>query len=193
MSFSMNTSPRTQDGDRRPGWDPRDWPEQPGRGRGWLAALGIGALIAFGAVVVVGGASSSPPAEASVAQIVDEPAAFEGDRVASDGEVDELLTDRALVVQGERADDELLVIIRSTAYVSGSPMTPTMPFGIPDLVSDEDEVRFTGVVDEFDQERMADELGIVLNDDLFERWEGEPSIVVDRLELEPVTATAAGV
>jgi hypothetical protein len=61
------------------------------------------------------------------------------------------------------------------------------------LVGDQDDVRFTGVVDEFDREQVADELGIVLNDALFERWEGEPSIVVDRLELEPVTATVAGV
>lgn len=127
-----------------------------------------------------------------MAQIVDEPAAFDGDRVVSDGEVDELLTDRALVVQGEGAEDELLVVIRSTAFVSGYPTSPTMPLAISDLVSD-DEVRFTGVVDEFDQERVADVLGIVLNDDLFARWEGEPSIIVDRLELEPGTATAAGI
>ncbi|MEX1343492.1 MAG: hypothetical protein AB1Z63_02345, partial [Candidatus Limnocylindrales bacterium] len=69
---------------------------------------------------------------------------------------------------------------------------PTAPFAIADLVSHEDDVRSTGVVDEFDQEQMAAELGIVLHDGLFERWEGEPSIVVDRLELEPRTATAAG-
>ncbi len=192
MAFSMNTAPRTRDGDRRTGSELRDWPEPPGRGRTLLAALGIGALIAIGTVVVVGG-SSGPPAEASVAQIVDEPAAFEGHRVVSDGEVDELLTDRTFVVQGEGTDDELLVVIRSTAFVSGYSMSPTVPFAISDLVSDEDDVHFTGVVDEFDQEQMADELGIVLHDALFERWEGEPSIVVERLELERGAATAAGV
>lgn len=193
MAFSMNTAPPTQDGDRRTGLGPGDWPGPPGRGRAALVALGVGALVAIGAVVVVGGPSSSPPAEASVAQIVDEPAAFEGDRVTTDGEVDELLTDRTLVVRGEDADDELLVVIRSTAFVSGYPMSPTVPLAVSSLVGNQDDVRLTGVVDEFDRERVADELGIVLNDGLFERWEGEPSIVVDRLELEPVTVTVAGV
>ncbi len=190
MSFSMNRPTRTQDRDRGTDWDPRDWTEPPGRGRNALIALGIGALIAIGAVAVVGGSSGSPPADASVAQIVDEPATFEGDRVASDGEVKELLTDRTLVVQGE-ATDELLLVIRSTAFVSGYPTSPTVPFALSGLVGDEDEVRFTGVVDEFDREQMADELDIVLHDGLFGRWEGEPSIVVDRLVLEPRTAAGA--
>ncbi|MEX1334180.1 MAG: hypothetical protein AB1Z66_02655 [Candidatus Limnocylindrales bacterium] len=188
----MNTPTSTPSGERSTGWDPGDWPEPSGRVRGSLAALGIGTLIALGAVVLVGGSASGGPTEASVAQIVDEPADFEGDRVASDGEVEELLTDRTLVVQGEAPDEDLLLVIRSTAFVSGYPSAPTAPFAIADLVSDEDDVRFTGVVDEFDQEQMAAELGIVLHDGLFERWEGEPSIVVDRLELEPRTATAAG-
>lgn len=191
MAYSMNTRSRSEDGDRRAGSHLRDWPEPPGRGRVSLAALGIGALVAFGAIVVVGGSSGGPPTEASVAQIVDEPAVFEGDRVTSDGEVDELLTDRALVVQGDVTDEELLVVIRSTAFVGGYPGSATVPFAISDLVGHGDEVRFTGVVDEFDQEQMTDELGIVLNDGLFERWEGEPSIVVDRLALEPRTTVDA--
>lgn len=191
MAHSMNLPPSTQDGERRSGSDLRDWPEPPGRGRASLAALGIGALIVFGAVVIVGSSGSSAPTEASVAQIVDEPAAFEGDRVESDGEVDELLTDRTLVVQGEGTDDELLVVIRPTAFVSGYPTSPTVPFAISGLVGTEDDVLFTGVVEEFDQEQMSDQLGIVLHDGLFERWEGEPSIVVDRLVLDPETAAGA--
>lgn len=184
MTFSMNTPPPTNDGDRRTDSYLRDWPEPPGRGRASLAALGLGALIAVGAVLVVGGSSGSSPTEASVAQIVDAPATFEGDRVTTDGEVDELLTDRALVVQGDVTDEELLVVIRSTAFIGGYPGSATVPFAIADLVGDGDDVRFTGVVDEFDQEQMTDELGIVLHDGLFERWEGEPSIVVDQLALE---------
>jgi hypothetical protein len=190
MAFSMNTPPRSQDDDRRSGLDAGSWPEPPGRVRATLGALGFGLLIAFAAVVVVSGSGSGAPTEASVAQIVAQPAAFEGDRVVSDGEVDELLTDRALVVQDQGTDDELLVVIRSTAYVSGFPASPSVPFAIHGRVEDEDDVRFTGVVDEFDQEEMADELGIVFNDGLFDRWEGEPSIVVDRLALAAATAAA---
>jgi hypothetical protein len=191
MTFSMSTPPSSQDGDRRTGSDAWDWPDPPGRGRTALSALAIGALVAIGAVVVVGNFSSSPPDEVSVAQIVEEPAAFEGDRVASDGEVDELLTDRALVVEDEGTGDELLVVIGSTAFVSGYPTSPTVPLVASDFVSDQDDVRFTGVVDEFDREQMANELGTVLHDGLFEPWEGEPSIVVSRLTLAPEAAGGA--
>lgn len=182
MTFDMNTAPLIRDDGR--GSDARDWPEPPGRGRASLAALGIVALLAIGALVVVGGSSSSQPTEATVAQIVEEPATFDNVRVASDGEVDELLTDRTLVVQGEEPGDELLLVMRPTTFISGYPASPTLPFDMARIVGETD-VRFTGVVDEFDQEQMTDELGIVLNDGLFERWEGQPSIIVDRLELEP--------
>lgn len=155
------------------------------RDRSIPATLGIAALaIIIAGALIVTFAQTDQPTEASVSDILARPTAFEGDRVVSEGEIDEFLTDRTLVMAGERERDAgLLVLVRPTALVAGYPSSQPAPLPVSELLERDDPVMVRGTVDAFDRAEMSDELGIVLHPQLFGGWDGRPSVVVDRIDL----------
>lgn len=162
------------------------------RGRGPVVAAGVAVLI----IVVVGflltASSASQPVEASVGEIVAQPDVFDGDRVVARATVDELLTDRALVVQpSDGSDAGLLVLLRPGTAVNGSLTMQAGTMPMPELLGSDDTVELSGTVEAFDPTRMATSLRLVLNDRLFGAWEGRPSVIVDRIDLVDVEDTAA--
>lgn len=179
----------------RGGPEPRRTPDQLSTmsDRTIPAALGIAALaIIIAGALVVAIARTDQPTEASVSEILARPSAFEGDRVVSEGEIDEFLTDRTLVMAGERERGRgLLVLVRPTALVSGYPSSQPAPLPVSELLERDDPVLVRGTVDAFDRAEMSDELGIVLHPQLFGGWDGRPSVVVDRIDLaRPVDRSA---
>lgn len=162
------------------------------RGRGPVIAAGVAVLV----VVVIGflltASSASDPMEASVGEIVAQPDAFDGDRVVARATVDELLTDRTLVVQPRDGSDAgLLVLLRPGAAVNGSLTMQAGTVPMPELLGSNDTVELSGTVEAVDPTRMATSLRLVLNDRLFGDWEGRPSVIVDRIDLVDVEDTAA--
>lgn len=162
------------------------------RDRGVLAAVAIAAIatIVVGALLLTGNVSQ--PAQASVSEILQRPAAFDGERVVSEGDIDEFLTDRSLVVEGAGdREDGLLVLIRPGAVVTGYPGAQPPALPVAELLERDSRVEFRGTVDVFEQSEMSDELGIVLHPRLFAGWEGRPSVIVDRIDLARPVERAA--
>lgn len=160
----------------------------------WVALAAIALAIVLGAILVFGGSNDSTTQTVGTAAIVAEPAAYEGDRVVVTGRIDELLTDGAMTMGSDLAPEDLLVLIEPSAFVGGygigGPMTAPLPVGTSYEAGD--VVQVAGTVRGFDREAMADELGLVLNDELFASWEGEPALVVDRLDVATVGRLADG-
>ena len=154
---------------------------------GWLAAgaILVVAIIIVGALLFVDGdGEGGAAANHSVADIVDDPSAVMGERVVVAGRIDELLTDRALTMGSDLATEDVLVLMDARAAVRGYGIAttgaPPLPAG--DIYEVGNVVQFAGVVREFDREQMAEELGLVLNEDLFAAYDGQPTVVVDRLD-----------
>lgn len=157
---------------------------------GWWAALGILVIaLVIGAALVFN--YSSQPAAAttlSAAELVDNPDAYHGDRVVVTGRIDELLTDRALAMGSDLASGDFLVLVEPSASVGGygfggsmvAPLQPGQTYDAGDVA------QFSGTVREFDRDQLSDELGLVLNDDLFDTWDGKPALVVDRFDIATV-------
>lgn len=183
-------------GDPQPPGDPRPSPRLAGItpsapfgiGWGWWAA---GAAIIFalilGAALILGD-TPQPTSSVGAAAIVAEPAAYEGDRVVVSGRIDELLTDRVVAMGSDLAEDDLLVLLQPTAFVGGygigAPMAAPLPGG--EAYEPGDVIQVTGTVRDFERDQMADELGLVLNEELFNAWEGAPALVAERLEVATV-------
>lgn len=179
--------------------------QQPGPARnaplgfswGWWAALGalVVALI-LGAVLVFGGSSDGTinTESVSAAAVVAEPNAYEGDRVVVTGRIDELLTDGAMTVGSDLAPTDLLVLVEPNAlvggYLVGAPMAAPLPVGT--TYETGDVVQVAGTIRDFDRDAMADELDLVLNDELFDTWEGQPVLVVDQLDVATVGRITSG-
>jgi hypothetical protein len=156
---------------------------------GWWAALALLAVVAIVAAILVLGADDGDPvvSTASVAEIVDDPDAMIDERVTTSGRVQELLTDRALSIGSDLADDDLLVLMESSASVGGYGLGGTsVPLPVGQTYEPGDVAQFQGTLREFDRDALSDELGLVLNDELFDAWADRPALVVDRLDVTTV-------
>ena len=154
----------------------------------WVALAAIAFAVVLGAVLVFGGTNGNTTQTVGTAAIVTEPGAYQGDRVVATGRIDELLTDGAIAMGSDLAPADLLVLIEPTAYVGGygigAPMAAPLPVGTTYEVGD--VIQVSGTVRDFDRDAMSNELGLVLNDELFADWEGQPALVVDRLDVATV-------
>jgi hypothetical protein len=104
----------------------------------------------------------------SIDDILDEPEHFIGQPVVVDGEVDDVLGLRAFTVEDGDLffDDDILVV--------GAMPVAALP-GWNGY--DASEVRVAGTVRWFDLEAFEDELGVDLDDALFDGWDGRPVIM----------------
>ena len=167
---------------------------------GWWAALAVLviAVIIIGAMLLVDGDQREELTPRSIAELVAEPSEHVGERVAVTGRVEALLTDRALAIGSDLAQDDLLVLIDTGAAISGYayPRTAIIPVPAGEFYEVGDVAQFVGEVREFDRVALAEELDLVLNEELFAAWEGKPVAVMDRLDVAtlgtlepPVTPT----
>lgn len=155
--------------------------------RGWWAALAVLliAVIAIGAMLLVDGEQREEFTPRSIAELVTEPSQHIGERVAVTGRVDELLTDRALAIGSDLAEDDLLVLINTDATIRGYayPRTAVIPVPAGEFYEVGDVVQFIGEVRDFDRDALAEELDLVLNDELFATWDGRPVVIMDQLDV----------
>lgn len=156
---------------------------------GWWTAIAmavIGAIL-VGALIASDGGTSGVTTR-SVMDIATDPRADLGEQVVVTGRIDELLTDRAVVLGSDLTSDEVLVLVDPTAYLGGygigTGYSRPMPAG--EVYDQGDVAQFTGTLHEFDREELSADLGLVLNDELFDAWEGALTIVVDRLDVATV-------
>ena len=160
----------------------------------WVAFAALALVVILGAVMVLGGSGGSTTQSVGTAAIVNEPDEYQGDRVIVTGRIDELLTDGAMTMGSDLAATDLLVLIEPSAVVGGygigGAMTAPLPVGT--TYETGDVVQVSGTVRDFDRDTMSDELGLVLNDELFDSWEGEPALVVDRLDVATVGRLGSG-
>jgi hypothetical protein len=135
-----------------------------------------------------------PTRTVGVAAIMAEPDAYEGDRLVVSARIDELLTDRVVTVGSDLAADDLLVLIAPNAFVGGyglgAPMSVPLPAG--QAYEPGDVVQFAGTVRAFDRDTMSEDLGLVLDDELFGPYDDAPALVADRLDVTTVGRLADG-
>lgn len=156
------------------------------RSRGWGAWAAIAVIVALFVVIGVflfmtAQAPADPIEEVGVADVADDAAIASGDSVDVAAEVEELLTEQAMTIRDDEGGEPLLVLVPPTALVNGmGPGTGAAPAG--QFLPSEGFVQVLGTVESFDRAAMADELGIVLNEELFASREGQPVIVADQIE-----------
>ncbi len=138
--------------------------------------------------LLFGGDDPAETQTASVADIVDDPAALMDDRVVVTGRIEELLTDRALAIGSDTAADDVLVLLAPSALIRGYGLGTTtgIPLPVGATYEQGDVVQFAGTLREFDREALSEDLGLVLNDELFDRWSDDPALVIDRLDVATV-------
>lgn len=165
-----------------------------GVGWGWWVALVAVVLAALLAALLALDDGLEPTRTVGVAAIMAEPAAYEGDRLVVSARIDELLTDRVVTVGSDLAADDLLVLIAPNAFVGGYgvgvPMSVPLPAG--QAYEPGDVVQFAGTVRAFDRDTMSEDLGLVLDDELFGPYDDEPALVADRLDVTTVGRLADG-
>jgi hypothetical protein len=164
--------------------------------RGWWAAVivFVAAVMIIGAVWLLADADvgAEEHTASSVAAIVLDPAAHLGERVIVTARVEDLLTDRVLAVGSDLIANDLLVLVDAGAsiygYAAAPGALPPVPTG--QFYDVGDVAQFAGVVREFDRAVLTEELGLVLNPELFDAWEGTPALVMDRLDVAIVRSLA---
>lgn len=121
----------------------------------------------------------------SVSDVVEDGDSMVGEQAVLTGRIDELLTDRALAVGSDLAAADVLVIVSPDALVRGYGLATggSLPLTVGETYETGNVVQFSGTVQEFDRARMIDEYDIVLNEEIFAQYEGEPALVVDRLDV----------
>jgi hypothetical protein len=155
----------------------------------WATVAIIVIVIAVGAALLVGQGAGDPAEEVAVADIADDTSEPDTDEsLVVEGQVDEFLTDRAMTLTDPNTDEPLLVLVRQTAMINGIGYPGGM-VPIDQIVSSDRPVQILGTVQTFDRERMAEELGIVLNEELFETWQGQRVLLAEQID-SVVDATA---
>jgi hypothetical protein len=123
-----------------------------------------------------------PAQETAVEEVLESPASLMGEGVTVSGEVDTLLTERALTIRDEGSGGQLLVLVRPTAVMNGiNPTGVLEPVG--QIIQSGDTVQIIGTVESFEREAMAEDLGMVLNEELFAPWDGSEVLVADQLDV----------
>ncbi|MEX1296486.1 MAG: hypothetical protein AB1Z67_09975 [Candidatus Limnocylindrales bacterium] len=168
-------------------------PPQPAGWRGvsplWWLAVGVAAVAVIILAILWLGSGLDDDAQAtrnlSVSDVVQDGASMVGDQAVLTGRIDELLTDRALAVGSDLAADDVLVIVSPDARVRGYGLSTgaSLPLTVGETYETGNVVQFTGTLHEFDRAEMVDEYDIVLNEEIFAEYEGEPALVVDRLDV----------
>ena len=117
--------------------------------------------------------------ERRVAQILEQPQAFYGTTVTIEGSVENVVDTQALTVNTPGAiGDQLLVISRDS-------LEPIGGSGIPQSIfSPQDSVTVEGQVKEFNLSEVEEELGIDLNDEAYQAWEGKPFVFASDVALQ---------
>ena len=176
----------------------RDLPPDRRFGSGWLLAGGVAILLVVAGAFLLTGCDAQPVEEVDVGEVTEDGQATElpEDKIVSlSGEVKEVLTESALTVTDEQSEEPLLVLLTPATIVNGTAVTlGGQPGGLAQLIPPEGTVRFVGTIDTFDSVALAERLGIVLNEELFAQWEGDPVLIaqqVDTLdaEAEPAAET----
>ena len=139
-------------------------------------------LLVSAVLLSLGLMACEPAEETAVEEVLESPAAVMGEGVTVSGEVDTLLTERALTIRDEGSGDPLLVLVRPTAIMNGiNPAGVLEPVG--QIVRSGDTVQIIGTVESFDREAMAEDLGMVLNEELFDAWDGSEVLIADQLDV----------
>ena len=166
----------------------------------WLVVAVVVAFVLIGTAFVLLGGGADPIEEVAVDDVTEGGAAMAsgGDETVSlTGEVDEILTESALTVTGGGSGGPLLVLLTPATIVNGTATTlGGQPGGIAGVVPPEGTVQLVGTVDTFDSDALAERLGIVLNDELFAPWQGEPVLIAGQVETfdpdaDPATTSLA--
>ncbi len=107
--------------------------------------------------------------------IVNDPDSFYGQVVSVRGEVDSNIDIRGMTIESAiQSGDKLLILSREALVgIGGGP-------GVATYRSD-DNVRVSGVVRQFNQAEIEQELGIDLDDEIFSTYEGQPVIIADSI------------
>lgn len=162
---------------------------------GWIVALTVTATILVAGAFLLTGCSAEPIEEVGVEDVTEDGQAVhpEDETVSLTGEVDEILTESAVTVTDERSEEPLLVLLTPATIVNGMAVTPGgQPGGIGQVISPEGTLQIIGTIDTFDSLALAEQLGIVLNEELFAPWEGDPVLIAAQVEtFDPVADLAA--
>lgn len=162
--------------------------EPPPRRRGSSGAGLLATLLALAAAVLIGlilwslfadddEADRAGNAGVSIDDITDDPARYLGRTVTVGGEVNQILSPRAFVLEGDDlvGGDDLLVV------------------GANELggISPDEVVLVSGPVRRFNLAEAERDLGVDLDDNLFRDFDGRPAIVARDITLRPVPAAGA--
>lgn len=167
--------------------DPSD--DVPPDRRSWNDRLSV---VAATAVILVAGAffltgcGADPVEEVAVGDVTENGQATtppEDETVSLSGDVDEILTESALTVTDTRSEEPLLVLLTPATIVNGTAATLGGQTGsLAQIIPPDGTLQLIGTVDTFDSVALAERLGIVLNDDLFAPWDGQPVFIADQVE-----------
>ena len=138
--------------------------------------------------LLAGQGEQTPVVAANVRDIQEQPAEYLGKRVVVSGRVNEVLTHSALTLGSDLAADPLLVLVEKSAMLNGYALDGysldgAMPMTRGPLYQKGDVVQFLGTLEGFDRASLAEQLDLVLNEELFGALEGEPVLLVERLDV----------
>ncbi|MDP8922691.1 MAG: hypothetical protein M3O34_07415 [Chloroflexota bacterium] len=114
------------------------------------------------------------PVDASVEDIAEDPVQFYDWSVAVRGEVEEVLGERAFIL--EQDDAELLV-------VAARPLGALLPGLAATPLAEDDLLGVRGPVRPFDVARFERDVGVDLDEEALASWEGRPALVARSLQL----------
>ena len=188
-----------------PAPDPRegsgsDPPEEvPADRRSWsgpIVVAAVAAVMVISGAFLLTGCAADPIEEVDVGDVTQDGQASvrpEDETVSLSGEVDEILTESALTVTDEQSEEPLLVLLTPATIVNGTAVTLGGPAGgLAQLIPPEGTLQLVGTIDTFDSVALAERLGIVLNDDLFAPWEGDPVLIAKQVDtFDPDAGLAA--
>lgn len=188
MTYPTGNTPETDRRDRRSGRD-----GIAGVSWSWIVV----AILAIVIVLLVGWwlwqGADGPVREtrsASIGTILEEPEALVDDRVVVSGRVERLLTENAMTLSNDFIEEELLVLTPPGAFVGpgggvAAPgiAAPVEGDGMVAPFLEGQFVQVAGAVRTFDTDTMSVEYGLVLAPELFEPFEGEPSIITELFDI----------
>lgn len=122
-------------------------------------------------------AKREPASGVTIRDIRDNPDSYRNKTVTVSGEVDEVLSPRAFEIGGEgfAFPGSLLVIAKQDL--------PSIAGRTNGMLREDDIVQVTGTVRDFRREQIQREVGMQLSQDEYSKWEGQPVIVADSVQV----------